>query len=733
MSWLTFETSAITLVSSVLAMILGLYLAITAMRRCGYRRAITLLELVRVAIIFLVLAVLNQPERGEEYFPDEQPALGILWDDSGSMETADVFSDDGSATGPETRRDAIRKLTSTEAWKQFADRFNIVIQPFSSTLETPPQGTDIGHALQELTDRTNDLKAAVLISDGAWNTGKSPIDVASTYRLKKSPIYTICAGSSVPLPDIDLAAMDAPTFGTVGKPVQIPYTIKNTFAKPISLSLRLTVDQREESVSELEIPANSSVSETLLWKPTAVGDFKLQMTVSETEGEVTVENNSKDASINIRQESLQVLVVDTFPRWEYRFLRNALMRDSSVQMSCVLMHPDLEKLSEGRNYLTKIPDSVEELSKFDVIFLGDIGLGNNQLSNEDCQRLKAVVQNHATGLLIMPGLRGHHLTLADSNLSELLPVVFDRTFKNGHGSASSHQLQLTDLGSESLLTKLADSPDANRVLWRELPGFQWYAAVERAKTGASVLAVHATETNSLGRIPLLVTQPSKVGKVMYLGTDGAWRWREGVEDKYHYRFWGQVVRWMAYQRKMSGGKTMRLFYTPERPKAGSTVTLNANVIGPTGEPLRTGNVSVQLIAPSGKTTVLPLNPAESSESWGLFTGQFTPDEGGVYGAKLTCLESGESLDTQIQVQGVQRERIGQPANVQLMAELASISRGRSFALNDDLNGLLRELESLSQPTPQTRRVQLWAHPGFAFLFLFMVTAFWVGRKLAGVV
>ena len=27
-----------------------------------------------------------------------------------------------------------------------------------------------------------------------------------------------------------------------------------------------------------------------------------------------------------------------------------------------------------------------------------------------------------------------------------------------------------------------------------------------------------------------------------MGSDSAWRWRRGVEDKFHYRFWSQVVR-----------------------------------------------------------------------------------------------------------------------------------------------------------------------------------------------
>ena len=95
-------------------------------------------------------------------------------------------------------------------------------------------------------------------------------------------------------------------------------------------------------------------------------------------------------------------------------------------------------------------------------------------------------------------------------------------------------------------------------VWEGLPGFQWYAPVLRARAGVEVLAVHKDSENKFGRMPLLATRTYGAGKVLFMGTDGAWRWRRGVEDKYHYRFWGQVVRWMAYQRNMAKGETMRL-------------------------------------------------------------------------------------------------------------------------------------------------------------------------------
>src|SRR5204862_1542199 len=174
------------------------------------------------------------------------------------------------------------------------------------------------------------------------------------------------------------------------------------------------------------------------------------------------------------------------------------------------------------------------------------------------------------------------------------------------------------------LTNLADTQDNNLEVWEDLPGFQWYAPVVRAKGGTDVLAVHKDASNEYGRLPLLVTRTFGAGKVLFMGTDGAWRWRKGVEDKYHYRFWGQVVRWMAYQRKMAKGETMRLYYSPDQPQLHRTVTLNATVMERGGEPLAKGDVIARIDAPSGKTETIRL--AQHGDEWGAFSGQYEAQE-----------------------------------------------------------------------------------------------------------
>ena len=93
------------------------------------------------------------------------------------------------------------------------------------------------------------------------------------------------------------------------------------------------------------------------------------------------------------------------------------------------------------------------------------------------------------------------------------------------------------------------------------------------------------------------TRPFGNGKVLFMGTDGAWRWRLGVEDKYHYRFWGQVIRWMAHQRHLAHAEGLRFFYTPESPNVGERVFFHATLFDAAGQPLQHGTARGRITTP----------------------------------------------------------------------------------------------------------------------------------------
>jgi hypothetical protein len=330
----------------------------------------------------------------------------------------------------------------------------------------------------------------------------------------------------------------------------------------------------------------------------------------------------------------------------------------------------------------------------------------------------------------MPGWQGRQFSLTGTELNDLLPVVLDESQPGGWGSRTPNHFELTSAGRRSLLTKLADTEEDNIEVWEGLPGFQWYAPVLRARAGSDVLCVHQDAANEFGRLPLLATRTFGAGKVLFMGTDGAWRWRKGVEDKYHYRFWGQVVRWMAYQRNMARGETMRLYYSPDQPQLGQTLTLNANVMEASGEPLAQGDVAARIVMPSGNTETVRFT--SSGDEWGAFSGRLTAEEPGEHQVTLICKQTGATLDATFFVQGVLKERVGRPARLEVLQEIAEVTRGEIMKL-DDVSQIVRRLAKLPEPPPTVHRLRLWSHPLVGGLLIALLGMFWVARKTVGLI
>jgi hypothetical protein len=731
---LRFFTTPWTIGISAALVAATLAVAFLTWRRSGFAVGTGLVELLRVAIATLVAVLLNQPEWVEEYRPDEKPTVVVLHDASRSMDTKDIVTTDGNgsgAAGPRTRREAVAPLAESGFWKPLEGRFQVVVEPVAAA--PPGTATDLAEPLGTLAERFAALRAVVLASDGDWNKGRPPLDAAQSLRLAQVPVFAVPAGSPTKLPDLDLTSLDCPTMGVAGKPVRVPFTIVSSLPTERVVVATLATSTGEKLVKEVRLPPMATVTDWVYWTPPAVGDYTVTLAIPVEPGEILPDNNQRTAPIAIRQENLKVLVVESVPRWEYRYLRNALSRDPGVEVSCLLFQPGLSKRGGGtKDYIQKFPSGLDELSKYDVVFLGDVGVGEGQLTDEDCRLLKGLVEYQASGLVFMPGWRGEQASLAGTALDELCPVVIDPARSDGMASEAPRRLVLTEAGRKSLLTKLADGGTENLAVWESLPGGQWHGPVLRAKAGSEVLAVHEDAANEYGRIPLLVTRSFGAGKVLYMATDGAWRWRKGVEDKYHYRFWGQVVRWMAYRRNMARGERMSLSFAPEQPQLGQTLAIDARVTESSGEPLSRGEVTARITAPSGAVETVRFAAPGGDGEWGVFAATFTPTEPGTHELVLACKETGDTLDASVFVQGSAEEGIGKAARPEVLAEIAQVTRGK-VVRPDEIAGLVESLAALPDPPPSVRRLQLWSHPLVAASLVTLLGLFWIGRKRQGLV
>lgn len=704
-----------------------------AMRRSGFQRGPVALEWLRCGIVAAAALLLNQPEWTEDYRSAEPPTFAVLIDESSSMQTRDVLSGADASVSPgdpKTRAEAIQPLSDASFWKGLESKAKVAVTRFPA--ESTSDSTDLAKPLSAVLDNASNVIGVLVVSDGDWNAGEPPSTVASRYRTMGIPVYGLPVGSTKRLPDVELLSVDTPTFGIVKKGVRIPFTIDSSLPRDTTTQVVVTTSDGERLTKDVRIRAMARTSDAVVWTPMKEGDYTIKVEVPIGQGETISSNNTLSAPISIRQEKLKVLVVDTYPRWEYRYLRNALSRDPGVDVACLLFHPDLDKVGGGnRDYIKSFPETLEELAQYDVVFLGDVGIEPGQLTPEQCKLVKGLVEYQAGGLVFIPGSRGYSLSLAQTELETLMPVVLDDTQPKGIGTKTPMRMELTESGRRSLLTKLADTQEENVDVWMALPGFQWHASVARAKAGTEVLAVHESAVGAQGRMPLLVTKTFGTGKILFMGTDGVWRWRRGVEDKYHYRFWSQVVRWMAYQRNMAKGESIRFYFSPDSPVIGRVLSLRANVMQASGEPLSQGDVTARVEAPSGKVEVVRL-ASGGEESWGAFEGRYTAGEPGPHRVTLMSKQTAETLETSFFVQGVTRERIGQAARPKVLEELARLTGGKTLALSEQ-DRWIDVLKSMPEPSSTIRRVPLWSHPATMGFLLGALTLFWIGRKAVGMV
>jgi uncharacterized membrane protein len=539
----------------------------------------------------------------------------------------------------------------------------------------------------------------------------------------------VTVGRSTPLPDLAIENVSPPSYALQGEQISVPFEIHNSLNRGVETEIQLLEAGVVMTRKKIFIPNQRTFQDSVVWSPQSPGAKEMELRIDVESDETLPDNNQASFDIEVRKDTLNVLVVDSLPRWEYRYLRNALERDPGVNLHCLLFHPRIGP-GEGRFYLSSFPGSKELLGRYDVVFLGDVGVGAGELTTNDAELLKGLVEQQASGLVLIPGRRGRLATLLGSPLEELLPVQIDVESPQGAPLQNEARLLLTRKGSNHWLTRFESEETRNEELWKLLPGFYWSAAVVKSRPGSEVLAVHSLLRNSWGRLPILVTRPFGNGKVLFMGTDSAWRWRRGVEDKYHYRLWSQVVRWMSHQRHLSEEEGIRLAFTPESPVAGDKIYLQATVLDRSGYPIQEGTVSGTFVDPSGNAETVAFSKVEGG--WGVFQAELDLEMGGTHRIDLNSVEEDRRMSTELEVAWPSLEKVGRPVNARTLAELAQLTGGTSGSIGD-LDSLVGRIALLPEPRPLEKRIRIWSNPWWGGLLLALLSLYWIGRKAAGMV
>jgi hypothetical protein len=616
----------------------------------------------------------------------------------------------------------------------------------------------------------------VLLTDG--RTSDAP-DKAIVRRLQaeRIPVFALPLGSPDPVGDLAISRVEAPAVAFVRDTIPVEVRVQrrgslmDSTAGTIELVDDLTgrvLQSRPLSEGIVDQTDPTSLSLTLTSSDTDAGSRNWSVRVVPERPDLISENNASAFVIDLLDRPIRTLYVDGYPRWEYRYLKNVLIREGSITSSNLLLAIDKRFLQEGDELIRSMPRSSEEWAAYDVVMIGD--LRADLFTTEQLQQLREHVAVRGGGLLWIAGPGATPGTWSETPLADLLPFSMGGSMgSGGRGGAgaggvsgreglrvwdrsvvvrptpASERLGILNLAEpRGWPAQLAD-PDTGWSLLR------WAQRIDpaRVKPSAEVLAeavpvgTAADGSSAPAPTPLVLTMRYGAGRVIYVATDETWRWRYARGETLQERFWLPLVRLLARDSVARTGQPATLELSQNQATIDQTIRIAVRLIDQSLAEAAPETLRVTL-TPVGEGSIgrAPIELRLRDEGGGggglgggLGAGLRT------YSTTWIAAEPGEfRVDASDPLLAVLRleapltivppdDEMRQPETDHgLLAELVAATDGQLLAAQDltRLSEILPNRQLKLVATPETR--DLWDTPPVLILFLTLLGLEWIGRK-----
>lgn len=767
---------AFTLASS--AFVLYLYLkersSATTLKRIG-------MACLRLGVVMVVGFMLYGLKI--QFTQTSLPVIAIVVDESASMAFVDDYGDSILAarlagmiedTGfPVTSRfDLARSLLLENDGKlidELGREHRLKVYALAGTARSQPmETTELVEALRQLTPEGSTSKlgaglrevltdlrgsrptAIVLLTDGVTTEGPTLSEAANYARRKAVPLYVVGIGSENPTRSIEISNLLVEDAVFVDDYVDLEFNISATGlrGKQIEITLRNGKDGEELARKTVQAGTDGELQRVRISdRPTEIGPIEYVIEVDNLQDELKQAVKPLKKTVDVRQAKMKVLLVQGYPSYEYRYLKNLLERDSTIQLRCVLQESDPEFVVQDENALSvfpvqrRVPEGISAenltdenesyLFTYDAILFGDVDAAD--LSRLQLQNIVDFVQVKGGGVLFYSGERYSPFTYRDTPLANLLPIDWEAVMTTdamdyrGGGFA----LRPTPLGMTSPHMQLGNDLLETERLWRQLGDLYWMVTVPKLKPGVRVLAEHPTMTGDEGqKLPLIAVLNLPPGKVLWHATDETWRWRFRIGDVLMARYWVQAIRYLSRSSLLGQNQAVQLTTDRSAYQRSMPVRMRVQFFDDRRVPVADDGVEVVIESDEQENRRITLQRSATSQD--AFEATVSGLPVGSYRAWIAAPSVGESPPSlTFPVRPPPGELARQTMDAEELKLAASRSRGKFYAMAT-AGSLLADLPpGRTIPIESGEPLLLWNHWRIFMLLLVLLISEWLLRKRLG--
>jgi hypothetical protein len=711
--------------------------------------------------------------------------LMIVVDDSESMKFSDPYTDNSRAVdlatslklesvGGKAPVDRLREMPRLDLVKKvvgpnlealargrelFVYNLESAAQPGGGASARTRKLDDIqaNRAISPLGDALHGVLAAhrgqpvagvILATDGRSNTGEDPLRAVEAAARQNIPIFSIAAGADEGPRNVRLVEIEVSPVVFVRDPMMLAVVVEARGLRDaeatVVLEQRVNDGAWEGIGSQRVVLGEDGILKRTSFRltPRVVGQIEYRARVQDAGPELTQDDNVSTTVVKVVRQQIRVLLIAGAASPEVQFLRNALMRDQHVEFAGWIQHSDPGFRQPGDRPILRLPNSNEELRKYDALLMVDPDL--RTLGAQWPEMITHFVGQEGGGLIFVAGeLYSQQLfesadpKAAAGDWTRILPVVRDAGLYQSEAqvrlsSQNTYTLELTPEGRGDPVFAFHPDPIRNRAILTSLPGMYWSFPVTRARPGASVLARHGDPrmSNQYGRQVLLASQLYGPGRTAFIGFDSTFRWRYLAED-YFDGFWARLVDRMGRNKALGGRFPFQVHLGKGVYRVGDRVSIGVRYTDPAAV-AEAAELTAELEI-AGQPPE-PLRFEKVPDDPGMATATVLAQQAGAYSLRIVPvatadLGSGVRVSTTTFRVEPPRREIDEPSlNRPLLTELARLTSGQVFDLAD-----VRRLDEAITMREVTRtlesRDELWDAPLLFAIIILSLTVEWVLRKL----
>ena len=594
------------------------------------------------------------------------------------------------------------------------------------------QVTDLNESLAGIKGQHSDGRlAAVILYSDALHTADTP--QLPQLKFEDTPIYVVPIGNPKHVRDVAIQAVLAPSVVMQNDTVVIEVDLQTYDCNGEACTVELRSDEKTLSHQSLKITNDASIRRVRFdTKIGELGRHEFMVRVVPVENEVTEENNSESFEVNVTRAKIGVLLADEVPRWEFRYLAQLFRRDPKIEADELLFEPRIVATG-AREDDKAFPTTVDAWAQYDVVILGDVE--TKHLSPQSQQSLATYLRERGGSLVLIAGSEAMPSAYANQPLQAILPV---KKMSGRSTSRDGYSLRITEGGNRHHALMIAEDSVTTQMAWefvnRNAP-VGWLSSFRQPRaTARTLIEAIPRGATSDNQQAFLCWQPVGRGRVIYFSGPETYRLRYLRGDKYHFRLWGQLLRWAIASDLSESNRLVKLRSDKNRYDENENVMLSVQLVDQDNHPIRDAEISAVANTEEGAAVNVQLKADENIP--GRYNGQMKSLAPGRYDWHIDGIEEllGDDLNQPV---GrflvrpfVSKELMDTRCDLVLAQKIAEATGGQVLpptAVEEVIE--LTDLDPIVTET--TKSNPLWSRWELMFLVIGCLSTEWVIRKWKG--